>query len=187
MNSAQWRYKPRDEYYTPKYLVLPLLKYIPENSTVWCPFDTENSEYVRVLESEVCEVICSHITDGEDFFEYEPNSAYQFIISNPPFSEKKRVLERLYSLDKPFAMLFGLPSLAYKEIQDIFRANDNNVQFLFFNRRATFDGNTSSFNSSYFCKDFLPQTIIFEDLEIAFSPSRMEKDRKRITEATKRG
>lgn len=180
INAKQWQNKIRDEYYTPRYLVEPLLKYLPTTSVVWCPFDTENSEYVTVLRESGHKVIHSHIVDGKDFFNYEPDIAYDFIISNPPFSTKKDVLERLYQLDKPFALLFGLPSLAYKEIQDIFRNNNDDIQFLFFNRRATFDGNTSSFNSSYFCWGFLPKVVVFEDLVIDFSPSTMEKDRERI-------
>jgi hypothetical protein len=41
--------KASDEVYTPSYAVKPVLKYIKENSVIWCPFDTEDSEYVRVL------------------------------------------------------------------------------------------------------------------------------------------
>ena len=29
-----------DECYTPLYGVTPILKYIPEDAIVWCPFDT---------------------------------------------------------------------------------------------------------------------------------------------------
>ena len=38
-----------DECYTPRYGVLPVIKYIPKDWVVWCPFDTEESEYVKVL------------------------------------------------------------------------------------------------------------------------------------------
>ena len=37
-------YNPRfssDEQYTPAYAVAPIIKYIPKDKTVWCPFDTE--------------------------------------------------------------------------------------------------------------------------------------------------
>ena len=37
---------PTDEKYTPGYGVLPIIKYIPENKIIWCPFDTEHSEFV---------------------------------------------------------------------------------------------------------------------------------------------
>lgn len=37
---------PTDEKYTPGYGVLPIIKYIPESKIIWCPFDTEHSEFV---------------------------------------------------------------------------------------------------------------------------------------------
>ena len=38
-----------NECYTPRYGVLPILKYIPKGQTVWCPFDREDSEFVKVF------------------------------------------------------------------------------------------------------------------------------------------
>ena len=49
-----------DECYTPDYAVKPILKYIPEGSTVWCPFDTKESEFVKQISKEH-NVIYSHI------------------------------------------------------------------------------------------------------------------------------
>ena len=71
-----------DEFYTPVYAIEPLLKYIPSNSKVWCPFDTENSNFVKELRKHGCEVILSHLETGQDFFVYEPES-YDYIVSNP--------------------------------------------------------------------------------------------------------
>ena len=36
-----------DEYYTPPILVEIILPYVKKGSTVWCPFDTADSEFVR--------------------------------------------------------------------------------------------------------------------------------------------
>ena len=41
-----------DECYTPDYGVEPILKYIPEDAVVWCPFDTEESEFVKQYQTE---------------------------------------------------------------------------------------------------------------------------------------
>lgn len=46
---AQIAKNKNDEYFTPKYAVDPILKYLKPNSTIWCPFDKDISEYVRVL------------------------------------------------------------------------------------------------------------------------------------------
>lgn len=42
--------KESDEIYTPAYAVKPILKYIPKDNIVWCPFDTEDSEYVKLIQ-----------------------------------------------------------------------------------------------------------------------------------------
>ncbi len=85
-----------DECMTPFYAVEPLLKYIPRNKTVWCPFDKEWSAFVKLLSTRN-EVIHSHIDDGKDFFTYKPEQ-FDIIISNPPFSCKDKVLQRCYEL-----------------------------------------------------------------------------------------
>ena len=56
-----------DEFYTPYYAIKPILKYIKPNSTVWCPFDTSDSFYVKAMEIEGHNVIFTHINNGEDF------------------------------------------------------------------------------------------------------------------------
>lgn len=49
-----------DEQYTPAYAVEPILEFIPEGAIVWCPFDTEESEFVKQI-SKTNKVIFSHI------------------------------------------------------------------------------------------------------------------------------
>ena len=84
--------KKNDECYTPYYAAEPIVKYIPKNKIIWCPFDEEWSSFVRLLKENGNVVICSHIEQGFDFFEYEP-PLYDMIISNPPFSIKDKVLD----------------------------------------------------------------------------------------------
>ena len=109
LNKNNWNDK--DEYYTPSILVEPILKYLKPNSTIWCPFDTKESEFVILFKEAGHKVIYSHIWLGQDFFEYEPDEHYDYIISNPPFTKKYEILDRLYELDKPFAMILGIPVL----------------------------------------------------------------------------
>lgn len=93
-----------DEAYTPRYGVYPILKYIPENFVVWCPFDKSSSEFVNMI-SKTNKVIYSHIDNKQDFFDYEPLEHYDCIISNPPFKGKRFIFERALKLNKPFALL----------------------------------------------------------------------------------
>ena len=38
-----------DEFFTPLYAIDPILKYVKPNSVVWCPFDTDESLFVKAL------------------------------------------------------------------------------------------------------------------------------------------
>lgn len=164
--------KESDEVYTPSYAIKPLLKYISKDAVIWCPFDLENSEYVQILRKNGNKVIFSHIDNGENFFEYEPNENYDYIISNPPFSIKDDVLKRLFELNKPYAMLLPIPTLQgqkrFKYMID--------CQALIFDKRINYYKNKEtkeiqkgvSFGSFYLCKNFLPEgtDLIFEELEV---------------------
>ena len=98
---------PNDEYYTPNYAILPLLKYLKPNSTIWCPFDTKDSNYVKLFEKSGFKVYHSHISEGADFFNTDPPLNVDYVISNPPYSLKNEVFNRLFILGIPFAMLVG--------------------------------------------------------------------------------
>lgn len=170
-----------DERCTPPILVKPILKYLKPNSTIWCPFDTKDSEFVTLLKKAGHKVIYSHIALGQDFFKYEPKENYDYIISNPPFSKKLQILERLYKLNKPFAMLMNLECLNYQVVGEFFL--NKSIQLLIVDKKVSFDGNTASFNTSYFCKDILPKDLIFTHLEnnntgINFIGSKMMRGEK---------
>ena len=156
-------FNEKDEYYTPRILVEPICKYLKQGSTIWCPFDTKESEFVRCFKEKGFKVLHSHIWEGKDFFAYTPKEDYDYIISNPPFSRKLEVLGRLYELDKPFAMVMGLPILNYQEVGEFFLSHP--LQLLIVDKKVSFDGNTASFNNSYFCYNLLPKDIMFEHLE----------------------
>lgn len=153
----------RDEYYTPKILVEVLVPYIKDFEVIWCPFDTESSEFVQVFRDLNKQVYYSHIWAGQDFFTWSPDDHYDCIISNPPFSMKLKVFDRLYKLNKPFAMVMGLPILNYQEVGSFFL--DKELQLLIVDKKISFDGKTASFNNSYFCSKFLPRDICFVHLE----------------------
>lgn len=157
-----------DENYTPRYAVEPLVKYIPEGARIWCPFDDENSEYVKVFRENGFIVIASHIDENKNFFYYEPEEEYDYIISNPPFSLKDDILKRLSELKKPYAILLPLPSLQGQKRYEYLVG----TQALIFDKRINFytdEAHTQmqkgcAFASIYICKDFLPNDLIFEQL-----------------------
>lgn len=96
-----------DECMTLRYAVLPILKYLSKEMVVWCPFDTVESEFVKVLSEHGYKVIYSHISAGQDFYTYEPTDHWDVIISNPPFTNKRKIFERALSFNKPFALIMS--------------------------------------------------------------------------------
>lgn len=158
-----------DEFYTPSYAVEPILKYLNNNSTIWCPFDTKESLFVTMLKSKGHNVINTHIINGEDFFKIEKQCDY--IISNPPYSLKTEILQRLFELDKPFAMLLGVVGLFESQKRfEMFR--DNEFEILYMNRRVSYFKDYSDekpslnppFSSVYLCHNILPEKIMFEEI-----------------------
>lgn len=169
--------KESDETYTPDYAVKPIIKYVKdyasrnwkENLVVWCPFDTEESYYVKLLRASGFTVVATHIDNDENFFYYEPEE-YDIIVSNPPFSVKDDIIKRLYELNKPYAMLLPIPSLQGQKRFPYMK----DCQALIFDKRINYfkDMKTKeiqkgvSFGSFYLCRKFLPNDLIFEELDV---------------------
>ena len=157
-----------DECYTPAYGVEPILKYIPEGAVIWCPFDKEESEFVKLI-SKTNKVVYSHIDLGQDFFEYEPEH-WDIIVSNPPFTNKRKYFERALSFNKPFALIMTNTWLNDSAPKQLFK--DKDLQLLMFDKRMKFvspdgrDNNKITFSSSYYCWNFLPKSIIMEKLNV---------------------
>ena len=167
--------KASDEVYTAAFAVKPLLKYLrgfqqskDREIIVWCPFDLEESEYVKIFQNEGYQVIHSHIEEGKNFFFYEPDE-YDIIISNPPFSIKDDIIKHLYELGKPYAILLPIPALQGQRRFPYM----TNCQALIFDKRINYYTDKEkkqvqkgvSFGSFYLCRDFLPKDLIFEKLE----------------------
>ena len=157
-----------DECLTPKYGVEPILKYIPKDWVIWCPFDKEDSWFVRLIKENGNKVIYSHIDNGQNFYEYEPKEHWDCIISNPPFSNKRFIFERALSFNKPFALIMSNTWLNDSAPKQLFK--DKDLQLLMFDKRMKFENNgviqnKITFSSSYYCYNFLPKQIIMEELK----------------------
>lgn len=172
INSSKIMYSPgnSDEYRTPEYAVLPLLKYIPKNKIIWTPFDLEDSWYIKIFVKNGYKVIGSHIKAGHDFYMWEPEEKWDIIISNPPYTNKRKIFERALSFNKSFALLMSLMWLSDSAPKQLFMEKD--LQLLMFDKRIKFfkpDGsfeNKIPFSSAYYCWNILPKQIIMEELKI---------------------
>jgi hypothetical protein len=163
---------PNDEFYTPNYAIEPILKYIKPNSLVWCPFDTQESNFVKMLINSGHRVFNTHIESGLNFFTENPPYNVDYIISNPPYSLKAEVFERLFQLNIPFAMLVGVVGIfESKNRFTMFKNND--FEIMYFNKRVSYFKSYSDpkpslnppFSSVYICKGLLPKQIVFELIE----------------------
>lgn len=112
-------------------------------------------------------VIATHIDNGQDFYIYEPNEHWDYIISNPPFTNKRLIFERALSFGKPFALIMSNTWLNDSAPKQLFK--DKDLQLLMFDKRMKFMNNGEvqnkiTFSSSYYCWNFLPKQIIMEEL-----------------------
>lgn len=164
----QFKQKKLDEYYTKEYAIKPLLKYIQKDKIIWCPFDKKESNFVKLFKNNGNTVIFSHIDDGKDFFNYEPDN-YDFIISNPPYSLKEQIIERLFKINKPFAILINEAGL-FDSKKRFNLLKNNKFEIMIFNKRINYIKENTNlkgvpFKSIYLCSKILDNQLVFEDLD----------------------
>lgn len=161
-----------DEFYTPAYAVAPILKYVPPVAKVWCPFDTEDSHFVKLFRAQGNTVVATHLNAGQDFFQQIAPDECDVIVSNPPYSLKAEVFERLFELDVCFAMLVGVVGLFESQRRfNLFKRNDFEIMYL--NKRVSFFKNFTDqkpslnppFSSVYITRGLLPSRIVFEEVD----------------------
>ena len=137
-----------DEYMTRKSAWEDIRQYIPTDKVIWECFygDGKSGQYLRELGFEV-------IHEPIDFFE---NDKGDILISNPPFSNKDKVFQRLKELNKPFIMLVPTTVLHTKYFKETF-ANEH-IQLIIPFRKRQFDKvglekqkNNCSFYTLYIC------------------------------------
>lgn len=162
-----------DSCFTPAYGVAPLLEFLEPHRgrVIWCPFDQAGSAFVTVLGDAGHVVTRSHIDDGRDYYAYEP-PAWDLMVSNPPFTNKRGIFERAISFGKPFALLMANTWLNDSAPKQLFPGGDAgpDLQLLMFDRRIEYEhagpAGKITFSSSYYCRDLLPSGIVVRKLQI---------------------
>ena len=152
-------------------VLLPHIQHL-KDKIIWCPFDKEDSEFVKVLKENGFKVTFSHISEGKDFLLYEPEN-WDIIISNPPYKNKRVFWERCLDLKKPFALLLPLNILSDSVINTTMREREREFQLLipsrrmrFFNKQTGETGNQPTFKASYFGVNIFKQQIILQDMNL---------------------
>lgn len=104
-----------DDYMTPDYAWKNIKHIIPKNLTIWEAFYGDGSSG-DILKNLGFDVIHKPI----DFFE---NNLGDIIVSNPPFSKVKDILQRLKFIDKPFILIMPCSKLTTQYFKNTFGNN----------------------------------------------------------------
>lgn len=140
-----------DDYMTPKHAWENIQHLIPNNKLIWEAFygDGKSGEYLEDLGFNV-------IHKEVDFFD---NDLGDIIISNPPFSKSKEVMQRLAKLDKPFIIIMPSSKINTGYFREYFK--NKGIQIIIPPKRIHFnklvdgkivDGKSScNFDCFYYC------------------------------------
>jgi hypothetical protein len=170
--AGQWKQakdKPNNQYYTPESAMTYVYDHLKYFKTVWEPCCGAN-HITRYLTNKGYVVFSSDITMGPeyDFFTYQPRDPYDVIVTNPPFQGKRLILERLYSLNKPFAVLMPTMTLDSNPIRKMLKQDPTwgvlmppkTINYIPADHKHYADtdtrhpkGTRSFFHSSWFCHD----------------------------------
>lgn len=153
--------KVQDEYFTPDEMVNRIIPFLKPRSTILCPFSKADSRFVVRFIEEGFTVKYGHIETGQDFFLWSKKDLYDvdYIIDNPPFSQKFEVVKRLYELGKNFAMVFNIGGLFTGKIVNFLDENSLKFNLVIPSKRTSFidgtkpndKGQNPPFLSVYFC------------------------------------
>ena len=146
MKSLKRVFNVNDDLYTPP--CLARLVPLDTSTRVLCPFDNEKSEFVKYYKELGCVVEYGDLSTGDDFFKRDRPDV-DVIISNPPFSQKLSVFEKLFTWGIPFAMLMNLMAINYQEIGELFANQKQPPQLIIPDKKVSFNGKTSSFCSGF--------------------------------------
>lgn len=163
-------FKKSDHWLTQQNTFEAILKYIPKDTKIWMPFYYDGS----------CKTILNNlgyhnvIHLDKDFYTYQPDD-WNMVIDNPPYSNKQKVIERLISLGKPWALVLPLNTLITKYAIRFFESkkislialNNRKHHFIKTDESPRKKSNGTPANPimpCWFCYDMdLPDRIIFED------------------------
>jgi len=147
MNLA--RLKTDDEYYTPKHAWGDIQSFIPRDKVLWEAFkgNGQSAQYLRELGYEV-------VCDDDDFFACSPKG--DIVVSNPPFSKAKEVLQRLVEWNKPFILILPCAKLTTRYFRNTFEDTICDLKLIVPPKRINFEKpgfskSNNCFDCFYFC------------------------------------
>jgi hypothetical protein len=146
-----------DDHPTPVWLWKELVKSLPELRTLalWDPFYCDGTTKGRMKEAGMEKVRYSKV----DFFKaLDPpyRTANRLIVTNPPFSIKKRIIEELEQRERPYIMLVPLQVLGRKYFVPL---RGSQTKIIFPSKAWTLDNGYSK-DVVFICRRCGPQAAI---------------------------
>ena len=141
-------FSKHDDYMTPKYAWENIQQYIPKDKVLWDPFYF-NGQSGKDLKDLGFNIIHKDV----NFYD---NNLGDIIISNPPYSDTKNIINRLKELDKPFILIMPSPKICTSYIRDFFNC-DKKLQIIIPRKRIQFikngneQTNKCNFDCFYYC------------------------------------
>lgn len=138
-----------DDYMTPSYAWDNIKGFIPKDKVIWEAFygDGKSGNHLKEIGFNV-------IHDKDDFFE---NDKGDIVVSNPPFTKVKEILNRLVELDKPFILILPSSKINTQYVRNLFIEQKDKLQIIIPRKRIQFikDGNDlqnkCNFDCFYYC------------------------------------
>lgn len=140
---------------TPRWVVEDIYERINIKSfnKCWFPFNNYDSEFKLKADELNLKYLATHIFDdkGNDFFTTYPPEGTDLMISNPPFNEQNKIIERSFWLVeagyiKSFALLLPLATLETPTRANMYEHYQDKLSIIIFKKRIKFLGHTSVFN-----------------------------------------
>lgn len=123
--------------------------------SLWFPFNHYDSEFKLKADELKLKYKATHIFDDleSDFFITEPPKDCELMISNPPFGEQNKIIERSFNLIeqnkiKSFALLLPLSTLETETRANMFQKYEDKISIIIFKKRIKFKGHATSFNTA---------------------------------------
>ena len=144
-----------DDYMTPKYAWENIQKFIPKDKIIYEPFYGDGRSG-----RDLSELGFNVIHKQMDFFENVDKLEYDLIVSNPPFSDCKKILNKLKEVDKPFIMIMPSSKINTQYVRENYK--NTALQIIIPRKRIQFiklvDGkepkdakNACNFDCFYYC------------------------------------
>jgi len=129
--------KKLDDYNTPLYVWKMLLDYLnlDKNTKIYEPFYSNGVAKNYLAKLGYNNVIHENMNFFDNYDKYD----YEIIISNPPYSIKKNILQTLYNINKPFVLIVPTAIISKLYIKTIFGKDIDKLQYIIPNRRIQFE------------------------------------------------